>query len=85
LFDVTLIMSLSRTLPLYINALRLPYLILLEGMAYLSAGLAVQRNMTTANEPFISVSDITYVDFRAKRVLANQVLPFEKMELVRED
>jgi hypothetical protein len=32
----------------------------------------------------IHLSDIVWVDFRNKRVVAEQKLPFEKMDLVRE-
>jgi hypothetical protein len=32
----------------------------------------------------ISVSDITYVDFKHKRVLENRVFAFEKLDLLRE-
>jgi hypothetical protein len=34
--------------------------------------------------PFVSVSDIIYVDFVKKQVVAEQVLSFDKLELVRE-
>jgi hypothetical protein len=37
--------------------------------------------MTT---PFVSISDIVYVDFRKKRVIYEQVLSFDKMVLLRE-
>jgi hypothetical protein len=32
----------------------------------------------------ISVSDVTFVDFKNKKKIASQVLMFEKLELVRE-
>jgi antitoxin component of RelBE/YafQ-DinJ toxin-antitoxin module len=32
----------------------------------------------------ISISDVIYVDFPGKRVIDEQKLPFEKLELVRE-
>jgi hypothetical protein len=32
----------------------------------------------------ISVSDITYVDFRKKKILGESILPFDKVELLRE-
>jgi hypothetical protein len=34
--------------------------------------------------PFISTSDITFVDFRQKKVIAQQILKFEKTELLNE-
>jgi hypothetical protein len=39
------------------------------------------RMITPVN---ISISDVVYVDFPGKRVIDEQKLPFEKLELVRE-
>lgn len=35
-------------------------------------------------KPFVSTSDVIYVDFGKKLVIAEQILSFDKLELVRE-
>jgi hypothetical protein len=53
----------------------------LESGGMVLVGYTAKGLMTPVN---ISISDITYVDFKAKKIVGRQVLPFEKIDLLRE-